>query len=123
MLSQAGITQEDVINIWSSGTDKGAILAVLAGIADVAGIKEESLKAYQDQLRVIAKSPSFPRHIIMVSKTLDKKLYEDIEKALFSIDQETLKNMEIDGFEKPNPNMFQVIKNYRKILDLFPVLK
>jgi hypothetical protein len=31
--------------------------------------------------------------------------------------------MEIDGFEKPNPNMFQVIKNYRKILDLFPVLK
>jgi phosphonate transport system substrate-binding protein len=123
MLAQAGITQEDVINIWSSGTDKGAILAVLAGIADVAGIREESLKTYQDQLRVIAKSPSFPRHIIMVSKTLDKKLYEEIEKALFSIDQETLKNMEIDGFEKPNPNMFQVIKNYRKILDLFPVLK
>jgi hypothetical protein len=27
----------------------------------------------------------------MVSKTLDKKLYEEVEKALFSIDQETLK--------------------------------
>ena len=123
MLAQAGITQEDVINIWSSGTDKGAILAVLIGIADVAGIKEESLKNYQDQLRVISKSPSFPRHIIMVSKTLDKKIYKDLEEAIFSIDQETLKSIEIDGFEKPNPNMFYIIKDYRRILDLFPVLK
>ncbi len=123
MLINAGITQEDVVNIWSSGTDKGAILSLLSGVADVAGIREESLKPYQSQLRVIAKSPSFPRHIIMVDKNLDKNLFYKINQAIFSIDEKTLKNMEIDGFEKPKPNMFEVIKNYKKILDLFPVLK
>ncbi len=123
MLTNAGITQEDVVNIWSSGTDKGAILSLLAGVADVAGIREESLIPYQSQLRVIAKSPSFPRHIIMVDKNLDKNLDNQIEKALFTVDKETLKSMEIDGFEKPKPKMFEIIKNYRKILDLFPVLK
>lgn len=123
MLANAGITQHDVINIWSSGTDKGAILSLIAGIADVAGVKEESIKNYEVYLKVIAKSPSFPRHIIMVSKKIDKKLYKDIENALFSIDEATLQQMEIDGFVKPQPNMFEIIKNYRKILDLFPVLK
>ncbi len=123
MLANAGINQHDVINIWSSGTDKGAILSLIAGIADVAGVKEESIKNYEPYLKVIAKSPSFPRHIIMVSKNLDKKIYKDIENAIFSADNEVLKNMEIDGFVKPQPNMFEIIKNYRKILELFPVLK
>ncbi|HEV09199.1 MAG TPA: phosphate/phosphite/phosphonate ABC transporter substrate-binding protein [Sulfurihydrogenibium azorense] len=123
MLANAGITQHDVINIWSSGTDKGAILAVMSGIADVAGVKEESIKNYQQYLKVIARSPSFPRHIIMVSKNLDPKLYKQIENAIFSIDSETLKSMEIDGFAKPQPNMFEIIKNYRKILELFPVVR
>ncbi|MGC9081140.1 phosphate/phosphite/phosphonate ABC transporter substrate-binding protein, partial [Sulfurihydrogenibium sp.] len=104
-------------------TDKGAILAVMSGIADVAGVKEESIKNYQQHLKVIARSPSFPRHIIMVSKNLDPKLYKQIENAIFSIDSETLKSMEIDGFAKPQPNMFEIIKNYRKILELFPVVR
>ena len=123
MLANAGITQHDVINIWSSGTDKGAILALISSIADVAGVKEESIKDYQQYVKVIAKSPSFPRHIIMVSKNIDKKLYKDIENAIFSADENTLKQMEVDGFVKPQPKMFEIIKNYRKVLELFPVLK
>ncbi|MFN3788431.1 MAG: phosphate/phosphite/phosphonate ABC transporter substrate-binding protein, partial [Sulfurihydrogenibium azorense] len=123
MLANAGITQHDVINIWSSGTDKGAILALISSIADVAGVKEESIKDYQQYVKVIAKSPSFPRHIIMVSKNIDKKVYKEIEYAIFSADENTLKQMEVDGFVKPQPKMFEIIKNYRKVLELFPVLK
>jgi len=124
MLSQAGITQEDVINIWSSGTDKGAILSVLAGIADAAGVKKESIKPYEDKIKIISESPSFPRHIIMVSKNIDNQTKEKITELLLNLnDKKILSQIGIDGFVKPDNNMFNVIKNYRKILDLFPTLK
>lgn len=123
MLSLAGITQEDVPNIWSAGTDKGAIITLLSGIADVAGVREESLKGFENRIKVISKSPSFPRHILMVSKNIDKNSYTKIEEAIFSMDGDTLEKMGIDGFVKPETNMFEVIKRYKQIMQLFPFVR
>lgn len=123
MLSTAGITQEDVPNIWSAGTDKGAIITLLSGLADVAGIREESLKGFEDRIKIIAKSPSFPRHILMMSKNIDQKVYREIETSIFNVDEDSLNRMGIDGFVKPQPNMFEVIKRYQKILQLFPFVR
>lgn len=123
MLTLAGITQEDVPNIWSAGTDKGAIITLLSGLADVAGVREESLKGFEDRVKVIAKSPSFPRHILMVSKNIDKNIYVRIEKAIFNMDKEIVEKMGIDGFVKPQNNMFEVIKKYKQIMQLFPFVK
>ncbi|MCX7738155.1 MAG: phosphate/phosphite/phosphonate ABC transporter substrate-binding protein [Hydrogenothermaceae bacterium] len=121
MLSRAGITQEDVPNIWSAGTDKGAIITLLSGLADVAGIREESLKDFEDRVRVIAKSPSFPRHILMVSKNIDPKIYREIELSIFNIQEDTLNRMGIDGFVRPQPNMFEVIRDIKKYSSFFPL--
>lgn len=123
MLSLAGITQEDVPNIWSAGTDRGAIITLLSGLADVAGVREESLKGFENRVKIIGKSPSFPRHIFMASKNMDKKIYNDIETAIYDIDYPTLNKMGIDGFTKPQENMFQVIKRYNQILQLFPFVR
>lgn len=123
MLTLAGITQEDVPNIWSAGTDKGAIITLLSGLADVAGVREESLTGFEGRVRVIAKSPSFPRHILMVSKNIDKKIYMQIQKAIFDMDNQTVYKMGIDGFVKPQENMFEVIKKYQQILNLFPFVR
>lgn len=123
MLTLAGIKQEDVPNIWSAGTDKGAIITLLTGLADVAGVREESLNGFEGRVRVIAKSPSFPRHILMISKNIDKKTYSQIEKAIFEMDNKTVEKMGIDGFVKPQKNMFEVIKRYQQILNLFPFVR
>ncbi|MEZ0323708.1 MAG: phosphate/phosphite/phosphonate ABC transporter substrate-binding protein [Hydrogenothermaceae bacterium] len=123
MLTLAGITQEDTPNIWSAGTDKGAIITLLSGLADVAGVREESLQGFEDRVRVIAKSPSFPRHIFMVSKNINSEIYKRIEKSLFTLDSQTAKNMGINGFVKPQNNMFEIIKNYQQILQLFPFVR
>lgn len=123
MLTLAGITQEDVPNIWSAGTDKGAIITLLSGLADVAGVREESLKGFEDRVKVIAKSPSFPRHILMVSKNIDRNTYAKIEMAIFSMDREAVEKMGIDGFVKPQANMFEVIRKYKQIMQLFPFVR
>ncbi|MEJ5173465.1 MAG: phosphate/phosphite/phosphonate ABC transporter substrate-binding protein [Hydrogenothermaceae bacterium] len=123
MLTLAGITQEDVHNIWSAGTDKGAIITLLSSLADVAGVREESLKGFEDRVKVIAKSPSFPRHILMVSKNINPKIYRDIERSLFILDSQTAEKMGIDGFVKPQSNMFEVIRKYQQILQLFPFVR
>lgn len=123
MLTLAGITQEDVPNIWSAGTDRGAIITLLSGLADVAGVREESLKGFEDRVKVIAKSPSFPRHILMVSKNIDRNTYAEIEKAIFSMDREVVEKMGIDGFVRPQTNMFDVIRKYKQIMRLFPFVR
>lgn len=123
MLTLAGITQEDVPNIWSAGTDRGAIITLLSGLADVAGVREESLKGFEDRVKVIAKSPSFPRHILMISKNIDKNVYKKIERAIFSMDIESVEKMGIDGFVRPQTNMFQVIKKYKQVMQLFPFVR
>ncbi len=119
------ITYRDVPDMWSSGSDRAAILAVLAGLADAAGVKEESALLYIDKgIRILAKSPYVPRYIVAVSRKLPANIQKRIKEALYSMkDKNILKKIGIDGFEKPEPKMFKLIKNYNEVLNSYPFLQ
>ncbi len=125
VLSKEGITYKDIPDMWSSGTDKAAILNVLSGLADAAGVKEESAKLYLDKgIKIIGKSPYVPRYVVSVSTTLSDKEINNIKKILFSLkDKKLLKKIGIDGFVNVPKDMFEIIKNYKEILDKYPFLR
>jgi phosphonate transport system substrate-binding protein len=125
ILSKNNITYEDLSDMWSSGSDRAAVLAVLAGLADAAGVKEETALLYIDKgIRVLAKSPYVPRYVVALSKNLPEKIQIQIKKALYSLkDREILEKLGIDGFEKPKPQMFKLIKNYNAVLGQYPLIK
>jgi len=125
LLYKNGIKYEDLLDLWSSGTDKGAILNVIAGFADAAGVNEESLKKYaKGKLKIIAKTPSVPRYTLFINKRLPVIFRKQVEKLLFSLnDEETLKSIGIDGFSPAEKKYLKLIKNYKEILKLYPILK
>ncbi len=125
ILSINNISYEDIADIWSSGSDKAAILAVLAGLADAAGVKEESALLYLDKgIKILAKSPYVPRYVVSLSKDIPKELKNKIKKALYSLnDKHILSILGIDSFEKPEPSMFRLIKNYNAVLGQYPIFK
>ncbi len=125
ILKSHNITYRDVPDMWSSGTDRAAILAVIAGLADAAGVKEESALMYLDKgIRILAKSPYVPRYIVAISKDLPSELKEKIKNALYNLkDKSILKKLGIDGFEKPKKEMFKLIKDYNQVLEAYPFLQ
>ncbi len=125
VLSKEGITYKDIPDLWSSGSDRAAVLAVIAGIADAAGVKEETALQFKDKgIRILTKSPYVPRYVVNVSKDLPKKLYNKILDVLYSLkDKETLKKLRIDGFEKPPKDLFNILKDYKSILERYPMLQ
>lgn len=125
VLSKEGITYKDIPDMWSSGTDKAAILNVLAGLADAAGVKEESAKKYLSKgIRIISKSPYVPRYVVSVSEKLSNKEVKILKHLLFSLkDKKLLKNIGIDGFVEVPDYMFEIIKNYKDILNQYPLLQ
>lgn len=125
VLSKNGIKYTDISDMWSSGSDRAAILSVLSGLADAAGVKEESAFGFLDHgIKIIARSPYVPRYIVVINESLPQKLQKQIRTALFSLkDQELLKKIEIDGFEKPKPEMFRIVKDYNDILSQYPLIQ
>ncbi len=125
VLSKEGITYRDIPDLWSSGSDRAAILAVIAGIADAAGVKEESALQFKDKgIRILTKSPYVPRYVVNVSKDLPPELYKKIVNVFYNLkDEETLKRLKIDGFEKPPKDLFDILKDYKSILKRYPMLQ
>lgn len=125
ILSVNNITYEDIADMWSSGSDRAAILAVLAGLADAAGVKEESALLYLDKgIRILGKSPYVPRYVVALSKDVPENLKEEIKNALYNLkDKRVLKVLGIDSFEKPKPEIFRLIKNYNAVLGQYPIIK
>ncbi len=125
ILSVNDISYEDIADMWSSGSDKAAILAVLAGLADAAGVKEESALLYIDKgIRILGKSPYVPRYVVALSKEVPESLKERIKNALYNLkDKKILSLLGIDSFEKPKPEMFRLIKNYNAVLGQYPIIK
>ena len=125
VLSKNGIKYTDISDMWSSGSDRAAILAVISGLADAAGVKEESAYKFLGRgIKIIAKSPSVPRYIVVINKALPEKEQKQIKNALFSLkNKNLLKKIGIDGFERPSPEMFSIVKDYNDILSQYPLLK
>ncbi|RUM49684.1 MAG: phosphonate ABC transporter substrate-binding protein [Hydrogenothermus sp.] len=123
VLYRIGIRHEDLIDLWSSGTDKGAILNVIAGFADGAGVNEESFYKYsKGKLKILIKTPYVPRYILFIKKCFPEK--ENLKNALFSLkEKKILKEIGIDGFVKVKEKDLKLIKNYKNILKLYPILK
>ncbi len=125
VLSKEGITYKDIPDLWSSGSDRAAILAVIAGIADAAGVKEETALKFKDKgIRILTKSPYVPRYVVNISKDLPENLYNKILNVLYNLkDEKTLKKLGIDGFEKPPKDLFDILKDYKSILKRYPMLQ
>ncbi|NPA52226.1 MAG: phosphate/phosphite/phosphonate ABC transporter substrate-binding protein [Aquificae bacterium] len=125
VLSKEGITYEDIPDLWSSGSDKAAILAVIAGLADAAGVKEESALKFLDKgIKILAKSPYVPRYVVNLSTNLPKRKFRKIVKSLYHLnDEKTLKRLGIDAFVPPPAGLFDILKDYKSILNQYPMLK
>ncbi len=125
VLSKEGITFEDVPDLWSSGSDKAAILAVIAGLADAAGVKEESAKKFLDKgIRILVKSPYVPRYVVNLSKKLPEKTYNSVVNALYHLnDDRILTRLGIDAFVPPPAGLFDILKDYKSILNQYPMLR
>ncbi len=125
VLSKEGITYEDIPGLWSSGSDKAAILAVIAGLADAAGVKEDSAKEYLGKgIKILTKSPYVPRYVVNLSKDLPEDEFNRIKKILFQLnDKEILKKVGIDGFVEPPSGLLDILKGYKSILKRYPMLQ
>ncbi len=125
VLSKEGITFEDVPDLWSSGSDKAAILAVIAGLADAAGVKEESALKFLDKgIRILVKSPYVPRYVVNLSRDIPEELYRSIVDALYHLnDEQTLSKLGIDAFVPPPMGLFDILKDYKSILSQYPMLR
>ncbi|SNZ06828.1 phosphonate transport system substrate-binding protein [Persephonella hydrogeniphila] len=125
ILSKNGIKYTDIPDMWSSGSDKAAILSVISGLADAAGVKEESAEKFLNKgIKIIAKSPYVPRYVVAIHGDLPKNLQKKIMEILYSLrDKKTLNRLGIDGFEKPDKDMFRIIKDYNDILSQYPLLQ
>ncbi len=125
VLSKEGITYEDIPDLWSSGSDKAAILAVIAGLADAAGVKEESALRFIDKgIRILVKSPYVPRYVVNLSKNLPEEKTKKIIQALYHLnDEKTLSELGIDAFVPPPAGLFDILKDYKSILNKYPMLR
>ncbi len=125
VLSKEGITYEDIPDLWNSGSDKAAILAVIAGLADAAGVKEESALKFLDKgIRILAKSPYVPRYVVNLSTNLPEEKFKKVIQALYHLnDEETLEELGIDAFVPPPAGLFDILKDYKSILNQYPVLR
>lgn len=125
VLSKEGITYKDVPDLWSSGSDKAAILAVIAGLADAAGVKEESALKFLDKgIRILVKSPYVPRYVVNLSNEIPLETYRKVVEALYHLnDDKTLKKLGIDAFVPPPAGLFDILKDYKSILNQYPMLR
>ena len=125
ILSKNGIKYTDISDMWNSGSDKAAILSVISGLADAAGVKEESAYRFLDKgIKIIAKSPYVPRYIVAIHGDLPQNLQKRINKILYRLeDKKILEKLGIDGFEKPQKDMFKIVKDYNDILSKYPLLQ
>ncbi len=125
ILSKNEIRYTDISDMWNSGSDKAAILSVISGLADAAGVKEESAQKFLGKgIRIIAKSPYVPRYVVAVHGDLPENLRKKITDILYSLkDKNVLRQIGIDGFEKPDRSMFSIVKDYNNILSQYPLLQ
>lgn len=83
MIKQAGLREEDLFAIDMTGHNKRAILSVLSGFHDAAGVSEAAAEGYRSHgLRYLALSPPSPNFVFAVKSTLSKELKNRIKDTL-----------------------------------------
>lgn len=83
MLLRAGITLRDLKDFSYLGRHERVALAVVHGDFEAGGLREEIADRYLDRgLRIIAKSPLLPSHVIVASPGLAPDRVERLRRAL-----------------------------------------
>lgn len=83
MIKQAGLKEEDLFVIDVTGHNKRAILSVLSGFHDAAGVSESAAEAYKGKgLRYLVVSPPSPNFVFALKPSLPSVLKNRIKGIL-----------------------------------------
>ncbi|MFA7382802.1 MAG: phosphate/phosphite/phosphonate ABC transporter substrate-binding protein [Desulfurivibrionaceae bacterium] len=86
MLQQAGLGIDRLSRYSFLHSHNDVALAVLGGVYDAGGLKEEVFHEYAPRgLRVLAKSPPIPEHLFLAGKKLPAPLVENLRSALLQL--------------------------------------
>jgi len=86
MLQQAGVGMDRLSRYSFLHSHNDVALAVLGGVYDAGGLKEEVFHEYAARgLRILAKSPPIPEHLFLAGKKLPAPLVENLRSALLQL--------------------------------------
>lgn len=86
MLRQAGVGIDQLSRYSFLHSHNDVALAVLGGVYDAGGLKEEVFHEYAARgLRILAKSPPIPEHLFLAGKKLPAPLAEKLRRALLQL--------------------------------------
>lgn len=86
MLQQAGVGIDRLSRYSFLHSHNDVALAVLGGVYDAGGLKEEVFNEYAPRgLRILAKSPPIPEHLFLADKKLPAPLAENLRSALLQL--------------------------------------
>ena len=119
ILRKAGIRQSDFMDVVRLGSDKSAVLAVLARLFDATGVSEETAKPYLDKgLRIIGYSRPIPQYLFAARGGLDPRLLRKVEKAMLLVNSlkkpgDVLGGIEpgTDGLAKARDRDYDVVRS------------
>ncbi len=118
ILRKAGIRQGDFMDVVRLGSDRSAVLAVLARLFDATGVSEETAKPYLGKgLRIIGYSRPIPQYLFAARGDLDPRLLRKIEKTMLLVNSlkkpgDVLGGMEpgTDGLSKARDRDYDVVR-------------
>ncbi|HIJ89915.1 MAG: phosphate/phosphite/phosphonate ABC transporter substrate-binding protein [Desulfobulbaceae bacterium] len=86
MLREAGLGVDRLSHYTFLNSHNDVALAILGGIYDAGGLKEEVFHEYASRgLRILAKSPPVPEHLFLAGKKLPAPLVKSLRSALLQL--------------------------------------
>ncbi len=86
MLKRVGITEEGLFEVVKLGSDKSAVVSVLAKVFDATGVPESVAEKYADKgLRTVRYSYSIPQYLIAARKDLGVDLLANLRETFLEV--------------------------------------
>lgn len=126
MIKEAGLSEEDLFTIDISGHNKWAVLSVLSGFHDSAGVSESAVEAYRGKgVRYVAVSPPSPNFVFIVKSSLSSDIRERIKVILTGISRKNADSSRILNSMGKNLTGFEPAddRHYDSVRDLMRKVK
>lgn len=126
MLKQAGVKEEDLFTIDITGHNRSAILSVMSGFHDAAGVTESAADEYKNKgLRYIAVSPPSPNFVFVVKSSLPPELKDKIKTILTGMSRRSADDSGVLNSIGKNFTGFEPVddREYNSVRDLMKKVK
>ncbi len=124
LLLNAGVNEDDLLDIGHLGHDESAIYSVMARLYDAAGVRKAVAQKYLDKgLRIVEESFPIPQNLFIIRKDLPQDLQERIRRAFMRLNEpeylHILKALgeNVDGLVPATDQEYDIIRFLLKTLN------